>query len=133
MENKCFKWIKDEKQRKHGKGSNKIDKTHNFDSDGNSICTPGPPSILKTLDLVLEGSDEQVEHPEAQAQALRDYQLARDRVRRFESEGSEHLVTYRRCPDAIYTIQPLLDILSFSVPHYSRQWSLSAAAERKTV
>ncbi|KAI5672169.1 hypothetical protein M9H77_12533 [Catharanthus roseus] len=34
MKNKCFKRIKDEKQRKHGKGSNK---THDFDSDGNSM------------------------------------------------------------------------------------------------
>ncbi|KAI5654532.1 hypothetical protein M9H77_31719 [Catharanthus roseus] len=34
MKNKCFKRIKDEKQRKHGKGGNKVDKTYGFDSDG---------------------------------------------------------------------------------------------------
>ncbi|KAI5669381.1 hypothetical protein M9H77_19234 [Catharanthus roseus] len=33
-------------------------------------------SILESPDPILEGSDEEVEHPEAQAQALRDYQLA---------------------------------------------------------
>ncbi|KAI5667014.1 hypothetical protein M9H77_16867 [Catharanthus roseus] len=43
----------------------------------NSI--PDPPSIPETLKSVLEDSDEKEEHPEAQAQALRDYQLARDR------------------------------------------------------
>ncbi|KAI5668530.1 hypothetical protein M9H77_18383 [Catharanthus roseus] len=37
MKNKCFKRIKDEKQRKHGKGGNKVDKTHVFESDGNPI------------------------------------------------------------------------------------------------
>ncbi|KAI5683398.1 hypothetical protein M9H77_04626 [Catharanthus roseus] len=35
--NKCFKRIKDEKQRKHGKGGYKVDKTHVFYSDGNSM------------------------------------------------------------------------------------------------
>ncbi|KAI5658419.1 hypothetical protein M9H77_27212 [Catharanthus roseus] len=37
MKNKCFKRIKDEKQCKHGKGGNKVDKTHGFESDGNSM------------------------------------------------------------------------------------------------
>ncbi|KAI5657551.1 hypothetical protein M9H77_26344 [Catharanthus roseus] len=139
MKNKCFKRIKDEKQRKHGKWSNKIDKTHDFDSYGNSICTPGPPSIPETLDPVSEGSDEEVEHLETQAQALRDYQLARDRVHkvpkdhpRFGSEGSDHPVTYRRRLDAFCTTQPLLGVLSFSVRHRSR-WRSFLSATRKAV
>ncbi|KAI5659786.1 hypothetical protein M9H77_28579 [Catharanthus roseus] len=37
MKNKCFKRIKDGKQRKHGEGGNKVDKTHVFESDGNTI------------------------------------------------------------------------------------------------
>ncbi|KAI5675605.1 hypothetical protein M9H77_06555 [Catharanthus roseus] len=45
-----------------------------------------PPSIPETLNPVLEDSDEEEEHPEAQAQALRDYQLARNRVRRVPKE-----------------------------------------------
>ncbi|KAI5649232.1 hypothetical protein M9H77_35237 [Catharanthus roseus] len=53
-----------------------------------SSSTYIPSSILETPDPVLEGPDEEVEHPEAQAKALRDYQLARDRVRRLE----------KRCP-----------------------------------
>ncbi|KAI5673637.1 hypothetical protein M9H77_14001 [Catharanthus roseus] len=44
-----------------------------------SSSTPDHPSILETLDPVLEGSDEEEEHHEAQAQAVKDYQLARDR------------------------------------------------------
>ncbi|KAI5671203.1 hypothetical protein M9H77_11567 [Catharanthus roseus] len=40
-----------------------------------SNSTPVPSSIPETPDPVLEGSDEEAEHPE-----LRDYQLARDRV-----------------------------------------------------
>ncbi|KAI5664602.1 hypothetical protein M9H77_23925 [Catharanthus roseus] len=45
-----------------------------------------PPSIPEILNPVLEDSDEEEEHPEAQAQALRDYQLVRDRVRRVPKE-----------------------------------------------
>ncbi|KAI5671159.1 hypothetical protein M9H77_11523 [Catharanthus roseus] len=45
-----------------------------------SSSTPDPPSIPKTLDPVLEVFDEEEEHPEAHAQALRDYQFVRDRV-----------------------------------------------------
>ncbi|KAI5671116.1 hypothetical protein M9H77_11480 [Catharanthus roseus] len=37
MKNKCFKRINDDNQRKHGKGGNKVDKTHVFESDGNSM------------------------------------------------------------------------------------------------
>ncbi|KAI5662081.1 hypothetical protein M9H77_21404 [Catharanthus roseus] len=51
MKNKCFKRIKDEKQRKQGKGSDKNGKTHDFESDGNSMCSevlcvsPSPSSV----------------------------------------------------------------------------------------
>ncbi|KAI5673173.1 hypothetical protein M9H77_13537 [Catharanthus roseus] len=51
MKNKCSKRIKDEKQRKQGKGSDKNDKTHDFESDGNSmysevLCvSPSPSSV----------------------------------------------------------------------------------------
>ncbi|KAI5658405.1 hypothetical protein M9H77_27198 [Catharanthus roseus] len=38
-----------------------------------------PSSVPETLEPVLEGSDEEVDHPEAQAQALSNYQLVRDR------------------------------------------------------
>ncbi|KAI5658410.1 hypothetical protein M9H77_27203 [Catharanthus roseus] len=118
MKNKFFKRIRYEKQCKHGKGSNKIDKTHNFDSYGNSICTTGPPSIPETLDPILEGFDEEVEYPEAQAQVLR--------VRR----GSDHHVTYWRCLDTVCTTHPLLGVLSFLVRHNSGRRSLSAAARK---
>ncbi|KAI5650721.1 hypothetical protein M9H77_36726 [Catharanthus roseus] len=52
MKNKCFKRIKDEKQRKHGKGSNK---SHDFDSDRNSmflevLCVSLSPSCSKVVD-----------------------------------------------------------------------------------
>ncbi|KAI5676578.1 hypothetical protein M9H77_07528 [Catharanthus roseus] len=63
-----------------------------------SSSTPDPPSIPETLDPVLEGSDEEEEHPEAQAQALREYQLASDRVRRVPKEhpryGYSYIVSY---------------------------------------
>ncbi|KAI5659768.1 hypothetical protein M9H77_28561 [Catharanthus roseus] len=111
MKNKCFKRIKDEKQRKHGKGSNK---THDFDSDEppleletnpmiptQSSSAPVPSSIPENPDLVLEGSDEKAEHPEAQAQALRDYQLARDRVRRVPKEHPRYAAALL-CPTASY-------------------------------
>ncbi|KAI5671186.1 hypothetical protein M9H77_11550 [Catharanthus roseus] len=39
--------------------------------------TLDPPSIPETLDPVLKGFDEEEEHPEVHAQALRDYQLVR--------------------------------------------------------
>ncbi|KAI5678667.1 hypothetical protein M9H77_09617 [Catharanthus roseus] len=52
-----------------------------------SCSTPVPSSIPETPDPVLEGSDEEVEHPEAQARAFRDYQLTRDRVRRVPKEN----------------------------------------------
>ncbi|KAI5659512.1 hypothetical protein M9H77_28305 [Catharanthus roseus] len=42
--------------------------------------TLDPFSIPETPDLVLEDSDEDAEHLEPHAQALRDYQLERDRV-----------------------------------------------------
>ncbi|KAI5682206.1 hypothetical protein M9H77_03434 [Catharanthus roseus] len=40
---------------------------------------------------ILDGSDEEEEHPEAQTQALRDYQLSRDRVRRVPKDHPRHL------------------------------------------
>ncbi|KAI5675748.1 hypothetical protein M9H77_06698 [Catharanthus roseus] len=51
-----------------------------------SSSIPDPPSIPETLNPVLEDSDEEEEHPEAQAQALRDYQLARGKIRRVPKE-----------------------------------------------
>ncbi|KAI5675665.1 hypothetical protein M9H77_06615 [Catharanthus roseus] len=45
-----------------------------------SSSIPDPPSILETLNPMLEDFDEEEEHPETQAQAFRDYQLARNRV-----------------------------------------------------
>ncbi|KAI5670914.1 hypothetical protein M9H77_11278 [Catharanthus roseus] len=137
MKSKCFKWIKDAKQRKHGKGSNKIDKTHDFDSDVNSISTPDPPNIPETLDPLLEGSDEEEEHPEAQAQALRDYQLARDRVRR-----AEYIAATEAIKEAIW-LQGLLNELhvlhskaiiytdSQSCLHYVKIWSITNGQKKR--
>ncbi|KAI5669731.1 hypothetical protein M9H77_19584 [Catharanthus roseus] len=68
MKNKCFKRIKDEKQRKYGKGGNKVDKTHvktisepsldpsqepetNSESSAPSSSTPVP----ETSDPILDG------------------------------------------------------------------------------
>ncbi|KAI5659616.1 hypothetical protein M9H77_28409 [Catharanthus roseus] len=52
----------------------------NPESSAPSSSTPVLPSIPETPDPILDGSDEEEEHPEALAQAFRDYQLARDRV-----------------------------------------------------
>ncbi|KAI5654850.1 hypothetical protein M9H77_32037 [Catharanthus roseus] len=95
-----------------------------------SSSTPVLPSIPETPDPILDGSDEEEEHPEAQAQALRYYQLARDRFRRVpkdhprglpltlvtaeaDSEGaiSDLPVAYSRHLDAVL---PLLDDRSFA-------------------
>ncbi|KAI5648344.1 hypothetical protein M9H77_34349 [Catharanthus roseus] len=59
-----------------------------------SSSTPIPSSILETPDPILEGFDEEAEHPKAQAQALRDYQLARDRVRRVPKEYPRPFLPY---------------------------------------
>ncbi|KAI5648146.1 hypothetical protein M9H77_34151 [Catharanthus roseus] len=63
-----------------------------------SSSTPDPPNIPETLNPILEGSDEEEEHSEAQAQALKDYQLARDRVRGVPKEhpryGYSYIVLY---------------------------------------
>ncbi|KAI5658515.1 hypothetical protein M9H77_27308 [Catharanthus roseus] len=57
---------------------------------------PHPTSVLETLIPKLESSDEEQEHPKAQA--LRDYQLSRDRVRRAHMEptryGYSYIVSY---------------------------------------
>ncbi|KAI5666154.1 hypothetical protein M9H77_16007 [Catharanthus roseus] len=58
----------------------------NPESSAPSCSTPVLPSIHETPDPILDGSDEEEEHPEAQAQALRNYQLARDRVRRVPED-----------------------------------------------
>ncbi|KAI5658323.1 hypothetical protein M9H77_27116 [Catharanthus roseus] len=55
---------------------------------------PYPTSVPKTLVPKLEGSDEEVEHPEAEAQAIRDYQLSRDRVRRAHKEPTRYGYSY---------------------------------------
>ncbi|KAI5673651.1 hypothetical protein M9H77_14015 [Catharanthus roseus] len=47
-------------------------------------------SVPDTSKSELEGSDEEEEHPEAQAQALRDYQLTRDRARRVPKEHTRY-------------------------------------------
>ncbi|KAI5675512.1 hypothetical protein M9H77_06462 [Catharanthus roseus] len=59
-----------------------------------SSSVPDLPSVPETLDPVLEGSDEEEEHPETQAQALRDYQLTRDRARRVPKEHSRYSYSY---------------------------------------
>ncbi|KAI5658298.1 hypothetical protein M9H77_27091 [Catharanthus roseus] len=46
MKNKCFKRIKDEKQRKRGKGGNKVDKTHEMETVSEpSLDPPQEPEI----------------------------------------------------------------------------------------
>ncbi|KAI5677504.1 hypothetical protein M9H77_08454 [Catharanthus roseus] len=55
-------------------------------SSAPSSSTHVLPSIPETADPILDGSDEEDEHPEAQVQALRDYQLARDRVRKVPKD-----------------------------------------------
>ncbi|KAI5666307.1 hypothetical protein M9H77_16160 [Catharanthus roseus] len=53
--------------------------------------TPSSSSpVPKASDPILDGSDEEEEHPEAQTQALRDYQLTRDRVRRVPKDHPRH-------------------------------------------
>ncbi|KAI5678192.1 hypothetical protein M9H77_09142 [Catharanthus roseus] len=61
------------------------------ESSAPSSSTPVLPSIPETPDPILYGSDEEEEHPKAQTQALRDYQLARDRVRRVPKNHPRHL------------------------------------------
>ncbi|KAI5654509.1 hypothetical protein M9H77_31696 [Catharanthus roseus] len=58
----------------------------NHESSGPSSSILVLPSILETPDPILDGSDEEEEHPEAQTQALRDYQTARDRVCRVPKD-----------------------------------------------
>ncbi|KAI5650983.1 hypothetical protein M9H77_36988 [Catharanthus roseus] len=59
-----------------------------------SSSTPVP----ETSDPILDGFDEEEEHPDAQTQALRDYQLARDRVCRVPKDhpryGYSYIVSY---------------------------------------
>ncbi|KAI5671108.1 hypothetical protein M9H77_11472 [Catharanthus roseus] len=66
----------------------------NPESFAPSSSTPVP----ETSDPILDGSDEEEEHPEAKTQALRDYQLARDRVRRVPKDhpryGYSYIVSY---------------------------------------
>ncbi|KAI5676862.1 hypothetical protein M9H77_07812 [Catharanthus roseus] len=50
-----------------------------------SACSSSSP-VPEASDLILDGSDQEEEHPEAQTQALRDYQLARDRVCRVSKD-----------------------------------------------
>ncbi|KAI5658473.1 hypothetical protein M9H77_27266 [Catharanthus roseus] len=66
----------------------------NLELPASSSSTPDPPSIPETLDPVLEGSDEEEAHPKAQAQALRDYQLVRNRVRRVPKDHSRYGYSY---------------------------------------
>ncbi|KAI5670712.1 hypothetical protein M9H77_11076 [Catharanthus roseus] len=54
----------------------------NFEPSATSSSSPIP----KASDPILDGSNEEEEHPEAQTQALRNYQLARDRVRRVHKD-----------------------------------------------
>ncbi|KAI5653962.1 hypothetical protein M9H77_31149 [Catharanthus roseus] len=50
--------------------------------------------VPETSDPVLDGSDEEEQHPEAQTQALRDYHLARDRVCRVPKDHSRYGYSY---------------------------------------
>ncbi|KAI5664981.1 hypothetical protein M9H77_24304 [Catharanthus roseus] len=54
----------------------------NSESSAPSSSTPVP----ETSDPILDGSDEEEKHPEAQTHTLRDYQLFRDRVRRVPKD-----------------------------------------------
>ncbi|KAI5675733.1 hypothetical protein M9H77_06683 [Catharanthus roseus] len=100
MKNKCFKQIKDEKQRKHGKGSNK---TYDFDSDESR----------------KKERDREREETEGVAPVIVLWLRSR-------SEDSDHLVTHRRCLDVACSTQPLLGVLSLSARHCSRRRPLSA-------
>ncbi|KAI5649670.1 hypothetical protein M9H77_35675 [Catharanthus roseus] len=55
---------------------------------------PDLTSVLETDVLGLEGSDDEEDHPEAQAQTLRDYQLSRDRFRRAHKEPTRYSYSY---------------------------------------
>ncbi|KAI5672139.1 hypothetical protein M9H77_12503 [Catharanthus roseus] len=59
-----------------------------------SSSIPDPSSVPETLVPELEDSDEEEEHPKAQAQALRDYLLSRERVRRAHKEPSRYGYSY---------------------------------------
>ncbi|KAI5681059.1 hypothetical protein M9H77_02286 [Catharanthus roseus] len=52
-------------------------------------------NVLEPNEPILDNSDDDENHPEAQAQALRDYQLPRDRGSAFL--GSSKWQTYHRC------------------------------------
>ncbi|KAI5666811.1 hypothetical protein M9H77_16664 [Catharanthus roseus] len=69
-----------------------------------SSSIPYPPSVLETRDTELEGSDEEEEHPEAQAQALRDYQDPFDLA----------VIFYGRHLDVARCLSPLLSVASVS-------------------
>ncbi|KAI5675741.1 hypothetical protein M9H77_06691 [Catharanthus roseus] len=67
-------------------------------------------SIPENPDPVLEGSDKEVEHLEAQAQALRDYQLARDRVCRTSAREEVPILTGSRTARSDWDWPPGLSI-----------------------
>ncbi|KAI5673315.1 hypothetical protein M9H77_13679 [Catharanthus roseus] len=62
----------------------------NFVPSAPSSSSPVP----EASDPILDGSDEEEEHPEAQTQALRDYQLARDRVHRVPKDHPRYGYSY---------------------------------------
>ncbi|KAI5659381.1 hypothetical protein M9H77_28174 [Catharanthus roseus] len=73
-----------------------------IESSAPSSSTPILPSILETSDPNLDGSDEEEEHPKAHTQALRDYQLARDRVCRVPKDHSRASTWHCRCSATSY-------------------------------
>ncbi|KAI5671142.1 hypothetical protein M9H77_11506 [Catharanthus roseus] len=101
MKNKCFKRIKDEKRRKHGKGSNK---THDFDSDERA-------KSKREIERYIEREG---------VAPVTVFWL------RSRSEGSDHLVTNQRRHDAASSTQPLLSVLSLSARHCSHRQPMSA-------
>ncbi|KAI5661666.1 hypothetical protein M9H77_20989 [Catharanthus roseus] len=81
----------------------------NPESSAPSSSTPVLPSIPGTPDPILDASDKEEEHPEAQAQALRDYQLARVRVHRVPKDHPRYGYSYIRRGLPVTLVAPEAD------------------------
>ncbi|KAI5666545.1 hypothetical protein M9H77_16398 [Catharanthus roseus] len=75
-----------------------LDPPQEHETNPESSAPSSSTLVPETSDPIPDGSDEEEEHPEAQTQALRDYQLARDRVRRVPKDhpqyGYSYIVSY---------------------------------------
>ncbi|KAI5649211.1 hypothetical protein M9H77_35216 [Catharanthus roseus] len=111
MKNKYFKRIKDEKQRKHGKGGNKVDNTHDFESDGNSM--------FSEVETISEPPLETPQEPETNSESFAPSSNT------LVPETSDPILDGRRLPMIPLWLRPFSEGLntrsSFSLPSAPRR------------